>query len=206
MAAAMGAMLSAPLAAILAVIELTQTVSVVMPALLAVVAANLTNTGVFRQRSAHQTVLRQLQRAVPDDPLNQLLHRTNVTSNMEVSVVKVPVHLDESATLPLVNATPSWCVVVRDSEDLYLVRGKDLAEWLQNNPVSEGAVELTEAGIRRWSIAQVPEQATLRQAMDTLRARTAEAVCVYGRDAGGRRVLQGIVTRDSIEQFTLSRL
>ena len=206
MAAAMGAMLSAPLAAILAVIELTQTVSVVMPALLAVVAANLTNTGVFRQRSAHQTVLRQLQRAAPDDPLNQLLHRTNVTSNMEVNVVKVSVKLDASSTLPLINATPTWCVVKRDAEDLYLIRGKDLAEWLQNNPVTDEAADLTEVGIRRWSIAQVPEQATLRQAMDTLRNRTAEAVCVYGRDAGGQRVLQGIVTRESIEQFTLSRL
>ena len=82
---------------------------------------------------------RQLQRAAPDDPLNQLLHRTNVTSNMEVSVVKVAAQLDESATLPLINATPTWCVVVRDGEDLYLVSGKDLAEWLQNNPISEGA-------------------------------------------------------------------
>jgi len=206
MAAAMGAMLSAPLAAILAVIELTQTVSVVMPALLAIVAANLTNTGVFQQRSAHQSRLRQLQRVVPDDPLNQLLHRTNVTSNMEVSVVKVPVQLDESAVLPLVNATPGWCLVVRDSEDLYLVRGKDLAEWIQDNPAGDAPADITEAGIRRWSITQVPEQATLRQAMDTLRAQTVEAVCVYGRDAGGRRVLQGIVTRESIEQFTLSRL
>jgi hypothetical protein len=97
-------------------------------------------------------------------------------------------------------------VVKRDAEDLYLIRGKDLAEWLQNNPVTDEAADLTEAGIRRWSIAQVPEQATLRQAMDTLRNRTAEAVCVYGRDAGGQRVLQGIVTRESIEQFTLSRL
>lgn len=206
MAAAMGAMLSAPLAAILAVIELTQTVSVVMPALLAVVAANLTNTGVFRQRSAHQTRLRQLQRAAPEDPLNQLLHRTNVTSNMEVSVIKVPVHLDDSAMLPLVNATPGWCVVTREGEDLYLVSGKDLAQWIQNNPVTDATADITEAGIRRWSITQVPEQATLRQAMDTLRAQTAEAVCVYGRDAGGRPVLQGIVTRESIEQFTLSRL
>ena len=57
MAAAMGVVLNAPLAAILAVLELTQTISVAMPALLAIVAANLTNTGIFRQRSAHQTVL-----------------------------------------------------------------------------------------------------------------------------------------------------
>jgi hypothetical protein len=206
MAAAMGAVLSAPLAAILAVIELTQNVNVIMPALLAIVAANLTNTGVFRQRSAHQTVLRQLQRVVPSDPLNQLLHRTDVTANMEVSVVKVPVTLDASNIVPLINATPTWCLMVRDAEDLYLVSGAELANWLRENPATEGSVDLTEAAIRRWTIAQVPEQATLRQAMDTLRARTAEAVCVYGRGTGGNKVLQGIVTRESIERFSLSRL
>ena len=60
MAAAMAAMLNAPLAAILAVIELTNTVGIAMPALLAIVTANLINTGLFRQRSAHQTILRHI--------------------------------------------------------------------------------------------------------------------------------------------------
>ena len=35
---------------------------------------------------------------------------------------------------------------------------------------------------------------------------TVEAVCVYGRGSGGKRVLQGIVTREIIEKFTLSNL
>ena len=108
MAAAMGAILNAPLAAILAVIELTQSVSIAMPALLAIVAATLTNTGIFHQRSAHQTVLKQLRRLVPNDPLNQLLHRTDVSSSMEISVVKVPVHLIGSTAEPLLMATPAW--------------------------------------------------------------------------------------------------
>jgi len=86
MAAAMGAILNAPLAAILAVIELTQSV--------------------------------KLQRLVPNDPLNQLLHRTDVSSSMEISVVKIPVLLQHSATQPLLMATPTWCLVERDSEPL----------------------------------------------------------------------------------------
>ena len=206
MAAAMGAVLSAPLAAILAVIELTQSIGIAMPALLAIVAANLTNTGVFRQRSAHRAVLRQLQRNLPDDPLNQLLHRTDVTSNMEMSVTRVPVLLDTSASEPLTNATPTWCLIHRDKEDLYLVNGRELVDWLQENTSPDEPADLTGAGIRRWTIGSVPVQATLRQAMDTLRAGTVEAVCVYGRGSGGNRVLQGVVTRESIESFSLARL
>ena len=206
MAAAMGAVLSAPLAAILAVIELTQSVGIAMPALLAIVAANLTNTGIFRQRSAHQAVLRQLQRNLPDDPLNQLLHRTDVTSNMEMSVTKVPALLEVSASQPLINATPTWCLIHRDKEDLYLVNGRDLVAWLQEQESTEEPADLTGAGIRRWTVASVPVQATLRQAMDTIRGSTVEAVCVYGRGSAGNRVLQGVVTRESIESFSLSQL
>ena len=207
MAAAMGAVLNAPLAAILAVIELTHTVSIGMPALLAIVAATLTNTGVFRQRSAHQTVLRQMQRSVPDDPLTRLLHRTDVTSTMDVRAVRVPATLEAADLEPLLEFTPTWCVVSREGEDLYAVQGKELLEWLSEKIDEETSVDLTEADIRRWTIAPVPVQATLRQALDTMRANTVEAVCVVERSrASGKQILHGIVTRESIEKFSLARL
>ena len=205
MAASMGAVLNAPLAAILAVVELTGTVNIAMPALLAVVAATVTNTGIFRQRSAHQTVLQQLQRLVPDDPLNQLLHRTAVTSSMEVSVVKVSVGLDHKRAELLTKATPGWCLVERDSQILYLVRGNDLVEWLAGRTVAE-KLDLTEADIRRWTVAALPARATLRQALDTMRTETVEALWVHSRGSGGAKVLQGIVTREAVEQFSLSKI
>ncbi len=207
MAAAMGTVLNAPLAAILAVVELTHTVSIAMPAMLAIVAATLTHTGVFRQRSAHQTALRQLQRMVPDDPLNQLLHRTDVSSTMDVRVVRVPILLAAEDIEPLLEFTPTWCLVERGSEDLYLVKGDELLAWLSENMDEEEGADLGEAGIRRWSIAAVPVQATLRQAMDTMRKQTVEAVCIYERSAAsGKRILHGVLTRETIEEFSLARL
>jgi len=206
MAAAMGAILNAPLAAILAVIELTQSVTIAMPALLAIVAATLTNTGVFRQHSAHQTVLKQLQRLVPNDPLNQLLHRTDVSSSMEISVVKIPVLLQASAAEPLLMATPAWCLVERESDPLYLIKGAELVQWLAQNAVEDEPTDLTEVSIRRWTISDVPIQATLRQTLDSMRLNTAEAACIYGRNTSGKRILEGIVTRETIEKFSLSGL
>jgi H+/Cl- antiporter ClcA len=207
MAAAMGAVLNAPLAAILAIIELTHSIGIAMPAMLAIVAANLTNTGAFGQRSAHQAVLRQLQRLVPDDPLNQMLHRTDVTSTMDTRVVRVPIELAAADLEPLLESTPTWCLVERGNEDLYLVSGEELLSWLSDNLEEGRTVDLGDANIRRWSISQVPVQATLRQAMDTIRSQTVEAVCVYERSAAtGRKILHGVLTRESIESFSLSRL
>jgi H+/Cl- antiporter ClcA len=206
MAAAMGAMLNAPLAAILAVIELTQSIGVAMPALLAIVAANLTNTGIFRQRSAHQTILRQLQRKLPNDPLNQLLHRTDVSSIMDRLVTRVSASIDQTEVVKLQRATLPWCLVEREQQDLFLVAGNDLVSWLSEQVPGTEPVDITQADIRRWTIATVPRQATLRQAMDTIRGKTVEAVCVYGQGARGARILQGVVTRESIEKFTLAKL
>ena len=205
MGAAMGAVLNAPLAAILAVIELTQTISISMAAMLAIVAATLTNTGIFGLRSAHQTVLRQLQRLVPDDPLNQLLHSTSVSSTMDSRVVRAPVILQKADLEPLLEFTPAWCVVEREGEDLYLVSGFELLEWLGEALLEMETADVTEAGIRRWTIASVPVQATLRQALDAMRVQTTEAVCVYERSPStGKQILHGVVTRESVEKFSLA--
>jgi H+/Cl- antiporter ClcA len=206
MAATMAAAVNAPLAAILAVIELTHSISIGLPALVAIVAATLINNSAFRQRSVHQAVLSQLQRVVPDDPLNQLLHSTAVTSIMDSRVVQVPCTITEEDRVPLLEFTPIWCLVSRADENLYLVQGQELLDWLATN---EGAreVDLTEADIRRWTIAATPLQATLRQALDAITSGTAEAACVYERSrASGKQILHGVITRDSIEKFTLANL
>ncbi|MFT4873897.1 chloride channel protein [Congregibacter sp.] len=210
MAAAMGATFGAPLAACLAVIELTQSTSVAMPALLAIILANLTNLSVFKQRSAHRSVIRQLRRQLPDDPLNQLLHRTDVNAVIDGSVVVIAESVKPSVSATLALQVPNWCLVSREGDDLFLVNGKDLMSWLEETPVTETdeapVRNITESSLRRWTIAVVPEQATLRQVLDILKARTVEAVCVYTRGSRGERRLRGIVTRDRIERFTLDHL
>ncbi|MCB1841874.1 MAG: chloride channel protein, partial [Halioglobus sp.] len=207
MGAAMGAVLNAPLAALLAVVELTQTINIGMPAMLAIVAANLTNSGLFGQDSAHRSVLRQLKRLVPDDPINQLLHSANVTRTMDTRVVRVPSVLAEQDLEPLLESTPAWCVVTRADEDLYLVDGAELIACLSQMPLDEQDADVTETAIRRWTIAPVPIQASLRQAMDTMRDQTAEAVCICERSrSSGKNILHGIITKEAIEKFTLSSL
>ena len=164
----------------------------------------MTNNSLFGQQSAHQTTLRQLQRNVPDDPLNQLLHSTSVSSGMDSRVVRVPVAISEEGIIQLIAAAPAWCMLEREGDDLYLVKGEDLLNWLQSAP-RVGNTDLTDAGIRRWIATPVPLQATLRQAMDAMRSETAEAVYVYERSHNtGKRLLHGVLTRESVEKFTLS--
>jgi H+/Cl- antiporter ClcA len=205
MAAAMGAVFAAPLAASLAVIELSQSTSIAMPALFAIVAAHLTNLTLFKQRSAHQSLLRQLQRQLPNDPLTQLLHRTDVNAVIDASVVELGTTVGSAVRSTLGLQVPNWCMIARDGEKLFLVNGRELLDWLESLEDTDDA-DITESSLRRWTVAGVPEQATLRQVLDILRARTVEAVFVQTRGRTGNRVLRGIVTRESIERFTLAQL
>lgn len=208
MSAAMGAVLNAPLAAILAVIELTHTINISMAALLAIVTATLTNSGLLRQQSAHRSALRELQRPVSDNPLDRLLHRTDVNSTMDTRIVRAPCTFKPADLEPLIEFKPIWCLIAREEEDLYLVDGTQLLEWLLEAKISEeDGIDVTEADIRRFTIAEVPLEATLRQALDTMKDQTTEAASVYGRSANtGKRILHGVVTRESIEKFTIGNV
>jgi H+/Cl- antiporter ClcA len=207
MGAVMGAVLNAPLAAMLAVIEMTDTINIAHAAMLAIVIATLTNSGVLRQQSAHRTVLNQLRRQVPDNPVDRLLHRTDVNSTMDTRAVRIPHHLDDDDLEPLVEFKPTWGVVARGQEDLYLVEGDKLLEWLLAQEIDEAGVDVTDADIRRYTLAEVPVEATLRQALDTMRNATAEVVSVYSRSpTTGKRILHGIVTRENVEKFIVGNV
>jgi H+/Cl- antiporter ClcA len=203
MGASMAAMLNAPLAALLAVVELTGNVSVVFPTMLAIVAATLTNTVGMRARSAHQTVLRHLERVIPEDPISQLLHQTNVLTAMDRSVLVLNHGLGKNE-FPL-DATPNWCLLKREDENLFLVRGTEVAA-IADALAEDERVDLMEQDLRRWTITAVSPRATLREALDAMRRQDAEAAIIIDTRIPGDLGIRGALTRDIIDQFYLMRL
>ena len=124
---------------------------------------------------------------------------------MDTNAVRVPIILTEADLEPLLEFTPTWCLVEREGEDLYLVSGSELLQWLEVAFAEAEDADVTEADIRRWSSAPLPPEATLRQALDVMHQQTAEAVHVVETSASsGNRILHGVVTRDSVERFTLA--
>jgi len=204
MGAAMAAILNAPLAGILAVVELTQNVLVVFPSMLAIVAATLTTSIVFKQRSAHQTVLRHLQREIPEDPVSLMLHQTNVTAVMDRDIAILPHQLESAEEADSWESVASWCLLLREGEALYLVAGEELQATLADEAASEPC-DLTEKDLRRWSVATVAPRATLREALDKLRSETAEAIIVTERGFPAETAIRGVITRDMIDQFYLRK-
>ncbi|MCZ6829946.1 MAG: chloride channel protein [Gammaproteobacteria bacterium] len=204
MGAAMAAVLNAPLAAILAVVEFSESISVVFPSMLAIIAATLTRSSVFRQRSAHQTVLVHLQRNIPEDPVSLLLHQTNVQTVMERDVLTIPPVLSGSDIDTVSQHPARWYLLQRDGEALYLIQGRSLADHLATVDGGD-TVDLTELDLRRWSVVGLRPRATLREALDTLHEQTVEALMIIGRGPGPDPNIRGVITRESIDQFYLSK-
>ena len=225
MGATMAAVLNAPLAALLAVMELTRNVGAVLPSMLAIAAATLTTAVVFRQRSAHQTALAHLQRTIPEDAAGQMMHQTNVRSVMNRLVVAQDCHPADNLAAHASLGRSEWCLLHREGQPLYLVQSQMLLEQLANptqtpGPEPAAATEidtretdtpeqfqdLTELDIRRWSVGFIGRRSTLQEALDILRKDTVEAVLVNRRGIASVDDIEGVITRDSIEQYYLRRL
>ena len=103
MGAMMGAVLQAPLAALIAVVELTGTPNITLPAMLAIVVAVVTTNSLFRQRSVFLATLEARGLIYPADPVAQHLQRTGVVGVMDRSFV-----VSLRAGHPGLRATRPW--------------------------------------------------------------------------------------------------
>ena len=82
----MGAVLNAPLAALMTLLELSNNTAMIFPGMLAITVATLTNSEIFKQRSAYQTTFFQLKQLLPTDPVSLALQRTGVASLMQRNI------------------------------------------------------------------------------------------------------------------------
>ena len=210
MAAMMAAVLQAPLAALVAVLELTASPNIILPAMLIVVIASLTVSVTFRQRSIFLGTLADLGLQYPPDPRSRHLLASGVGSLMRQEFVRLPRRTDTAAAWQGLAGDPLW-IVVDDPEGVpqSVLNAADLRIWLAQRTVrgenlfsAEGpTIDLMTPPGLRMDVVVVDERATLHEALERLENANVEAVCVArgGTTAGS---VVGVITRDDIEDFT----
>lgn len=204
MSSTMAAVLNAPLAALLAVVELSRSVGVIYPAMLAIITATLTARVVYRQQAAHQMVLKHLQLRVQENPLNQLLQSTSVTAVMDSSVAQLSSVLNLETIQRIQQDTPNWCLV-DDGGKRHLFRGSDLVEKLSAGEDLSEDVSVLQLELTSVDLQYMPVQATLREALDLLDGSTTTAIHVSGQYQSIGITISGIVTLEHIEHFYRTR-
>jgi chloride channel protein, CIC family len=200
MAAMMAAVLQAPLAALLAVLELTANPNVILPAMLIIVVATLTTGVPLRQKSVFLTTLEMLNLQYPPSPTSAHLRRAGVAAIMNRQFARLPVTCSATEARAALAGHPRWIVVESEPGDVRCVLGAgDLAEWL--NRAADEDVHLLRIPGNRLNSVDVDDRATIEEAQLRLREHQAEALCVRRASAPMIATVRGVVVQDDIDNY-----
>ncbi|MEX2480372.1 MAG: chloride channel protein [Gammaproteobacteria bacterium] len=199
MAAMMGAVLQAPLAALLALLEMTGNPLVILPAMLAVVTAALTSRIGFGQESVFTLMLRDAGLDYRHDPVSQGLRRVGVTAVMNRSFEHTGRMLARNAAYALLERRPHWIIIDGDGERPLLMRAADLARYCEADSASDADIDLGAIPAERFEIKPVHLQATLHEAREIMSREGVDALYVRRQQAPMTFRTFGILHRTDVE-------
>ncbi|MBV1905850.1 MAG: chloride channel protein [Pseudomonadales bacterium] len=231
MSAMMAAVLQAPLAALMTVLELTANPNIILPAMLIIVAATMTTSELFKKKSIVLTTLHTLGLQYPPDPLTLHLQRAGVASVMrrDIVVLNQIISLQEAQTA--LENNPGMIVVMVNSQPACVLATRDLVLHIDSmnaapplladanldsnttnstsasKPESElvpdkKIVDLMEIPGMRMDLASVSIQATLLEAVQELNKSGLEALCITHTSAPMINRVVGILTHNEIDLYS----
>jgi CIC family chloride channel protein len=197
MGAMMSAALQAPLAGLLAILELTANPHLILPAMLAVVSANITAKEIFQQDSVFSILMHDAGLDYRNDPISQSLRRTGVAAMMNRNFVESAAEVDLESARRLLEGTPQWIIVRSDEDSRNLLPAADLARFLQDHDAD--SINLLEIPARRRELVAIHMQASMQEARVALEDSGVEAMYVRRQIAPLTYRTFGVLLRQDVE-------
>ncbi len=195
MGAMMGAVLNAPLAAMVAILELTYNPHVIFPSMLVTVAACLTTRWVFGCDGLFQTLLAIQGKKNSMTPNEQLLSRTGVRSLLDKHIRTTTNEITYGDAQQLLTHHPHWIVL---KEPKLLLHPGDLALHLSENPTTpDTLLNLLTIPARRLDMIELDDRTNLYQALLTMNQAQVDAAYVIITSKPGL----GIITRARLDNY-----
>lgn len=201
MGAMMGAVVNAPLAAMIAIMELTYNPGIIFPGMLVVVIACLTSRALFASEGLFVTLLQIEGKYHQPELMQQLLSRAGVRSIMQRSFRTAERRMSREQCRSLLQAKPEWLIL---KEKELMMSAADLVRYLEQSelePKSEStqkeAIDLLEIPAQRRELLPISPRANLYQAWQLMQQKQVDALVVEGPGYG----FAGILTREAIESY-----
>ncbi|SFC52003.1 H+/Cl-antiporter ClcA [Kushneria avicenniae] len=215
MAAMMGAVLQAPLAAIMALLELTHSPDIILYGMLTVLSAALTARLLWRTQGFYVMPRQGSTQHPLQQPLMQALSRVGVGAVMDRSVTVTAAVISRERARSILDARPTWLLIHRQSDQQKADRepGKaplallaaDMARAMEEKGEAgvdqEDSVNLLEIAGKRLELAPIDLQATLSEAFACLDDQRVDALYVRHITAPMMHRVSGIITREAIENY-----
>ena len=199
MGAMMSAVLQAPLAALIALMELTRNPSIILPGMATIVIANISCSYVFKQDSVFVEVLRKQGLNYQANPITQALNHQGVTSLMHDDISH---HQNEDVAgyLTAVERGLNWLVINKHSgsgqpnDEVYHLIHQSQIILEKGSPA--GLIEA--AGFPATRFGFCSSRATLKEAWDLCKRRDYQQLLITDIDD---RII-GVLPVEEILQYT----
>jgi len=197
MCAMMGATLKAPLAALMALLELTANPHIIMPGMLAIVFSSIIVFDLFKQDSIFLSLLRARGLDYRNDPISQTLRRISVAKAMQRNFVILSNEVSPEGAKHALSTNPLWIIIHENEIPTSLLPAADLARAL--NDESLETINLLNIPASRKNLVKASLHDSLQEAQDILNKNNAEALYITRVTAPMIERTYGILTRQAIE-------
>lgn len=208
MAGMMAAALNAPMAALVAALELTYNPHMIFPSMLVIVIACLVTRNVFNYQGVFIEQLRVTGRDLDFRPALQVLKKTGIANVLNTNLLVTRRRFNYEEAKQLLAGHPEWLVFDAhddQSRDKTALRAADLATFLESAPLEvlslEQDVDLLAIPARRLLLSPIHETATLWDALEAMRLSRAEALYVAYSNNPLINAVRGLVTEDAVKNF-----
>ena len=220
MGAMMGATLQAPLAALVALLELTANQSIILPGMIAIISAVLAERLIFKKPSIYRLLMMARGLDYRNNPMAQALRRTGVASIMEKNIVQQGETITLSKAEEVLSNQPRWIVVLTKNGQAALIPSTDLSNHIQqlkqshqesnldsssiesNNQIEDTVINLLTFPAMRQTASKVTTIDTLQEAYAVMQNQDMNLVYVCGAHGRTQRKIFGIVSMEHIERNT----
>lgn len=206
MAAMLGAVLNAPLTALITILELTNNPNIIFPSMLVVVISCLCARIFFGDRGVFLILLRHQGRNIKSSGLTSELSRVGIFQVASTSFIRSRFVVDYTKAHALLEKKPKWVVLAELDHPKLLINASDLAKYLEKAPekvlMLEEDIDLREIPGQQIVLPPIHEQATLLEAYRLMKTESTDAVFVQNpRPFALDSEVMGIVTREAITSY-----
>lgn len=197
----MAAVINAPLAALIAILELSNSTNIIFPAMLMIVVSCLTTRKLFNLKGIFIEQLSNSGRDIEIGPAARALRNAGVIGIMNRRFILSDETLNLESAKYILSTQPEW-IVYSFEERLHVFLASDFAHFLDNLPDKieheGGDIHLSEVPGRRHMLHPVLESESLYDALLKMRKTSCQVLYVTSNVLSHRSV-HGIITLDAIQ-------
>jgi len=197
MVAMMGAVLNAPLAALVAILELSNNPTIIFPSMLTVVVSCVLVREVFNYEGVFVEQLKRHGHNINEGVGKGFLARIGVGSVMIRSFASCASILTPAEARKLVSNKPLWLIFDMD-DTRALLATSELVRELEERGEDEADIDLTGFGSRILKTAEISVLSSLREAGALIQSSGADALLIVSPDNRENAVVKGVVTRQTM--------